>query len=141
MFIPSLHYQQTNQIAVQFKTLIASSKDYYLFIFKSSYKLLFTSLSQRCSPQSAQNYKSGRDTALQLAMQQNDLWNWKPESKIVFCHGDKDDYVPLFNSEKAYSTMKAKGADVTLNVFKGATHTSGVYNFALIAVNTFGKEK
>lgn len=85
------------------------------------------------------NYKSGRDTALQLAMQENDLWNWKPESKIVFCHGDKDDYVPLFNSEKAYSTMKAKGADVTLNVFKGHTHTSGVYNFALIAVNTFGK--
>ena len=73
------------------------------------------------------NYKAGKDTVLQNAMLQNDLWNWTPLSKIVFCHGDKDDYVPLFNSEKAYTTMKAKGADAKLNVFKGHTYSSGVY--------------
>ncbi len=82
-------------------------------------------------------YKAGRDTALQNAMLENDLWNWKPLSKIVLCHGDRDDYVPLFNSEKAYDAMKAKGADVTLNVFKGATHASGALNFVQVAFSTF----
>lgn len=83
------------------------------------------------------NYKAGKDSALQNAMLENDLWNWKPESKIVFCHGDRDDYVPLFNSEKAYTTMKSKGADVTLNVFKGGTHSSGAFNFVQQVFDTF----
>lgn len=83
------------------------------------------------------NYKSGKDTALQNALLRNDLWNWKPDSKIVFCHGDKDDYVPLFNSEKAYSAMKAKGADVTLQVFKGANHSNGVLDFVRVAFTHF----
>lgn len=87
------------------------------------------------------NYKSGKDTALENALVKNDLWNWKPGSKIVFCHGDKDDYVPLFNSEKAYSAMKAKGADVTLQVFKGANHSSGVLNFVRVAFNYFEKAR
>ncbi|MEI9946230.1 MAG: hypothetical protein WDN26_18660 [Chitinophagaceae bacterium] len=82
------------------------------------------------------NYKAGRDTALKNAILDNDLWNWKPESKIVFCHGDKDEYVPIFNSEKAYNTMKEKGADVTLNVFKGQTHASGVFNFMQVLMST-----
>ncbi|MGZ8554339.1 MAG: alpha/beta hydrolase family protein [Chitinophagaceae bacterium] len=87
------------------------------------------------------NYKSGKDTALENALVRNDLWNWKPGSKIVFCHGDKDDYVPLFNSEKAYSAMKAKGADVTLHVFKGANHSSGILNFVRVAFNHFEKAR
>lgn len=87
------------------------------------------------------NYKNGKDTALQNALLRNDLWNWKPGSKIVFCHGDKDDYVPLFNSEKAYSTMKAKGADVILQVFKGQNHSSGVLNFVRVAFNYFEKAR
>jgi len=87
------------------------------------------------------NYKNGKDTALQNALLRNDLWDWKPGSKIVFCHGDKDDYVPLFNSEKAYSTMKAKGADVALQVFKGQNHSSGVLNFVRVAFNYFEKAR
>jgi predicted esterase len=87
------------------------------------------------------NYKTGKDTALHNAFLRNDLWNWKPGSKIVFCHGDKDDYVPLFNSEKAYSTMKEKGADVTLKVFKGENHRSGVLQFVREAFNNFEKSK
>jgi len=87
------------------------------------------------------NYKAGKEIALQNAMLANDLWNWKPVSKIVFCHGDKDDYVPLFNSEKAYTTMKAKGADVTLNIFKGQNHSSGAYNYLQQVFETFQKAK
>ena len=87
------------------------------------------------------DYKSGKDTALRNAMLRNDLWNWKPKAKIVLCHGDKDEYVPLFNSEKAYNTMKAKGADVSLEIFKGATHGSGVFSFMQQAFGTFEKER
>ena len=87
------------------------------------------------------NYKSGKDTALQNALVQNDLWDWKPDSKIVFCHGDKDEYVPLFNSEKAYSSMKAKGADVSLQVFKEANHSSGVLDFVRVAFDYFEKAR
>ena len=78
---------------------------------------------------------------MQNAMLENDLWNWKPVSKIVFCHGDKDEYVPIFNSEKAYTTMKAKGADVTLKIFKGETHSSGVYAYIQQVFETFEKAK
>ncbi len=87
------------------------------------------------------DYKAGKESTLRNALQENDLWNWKPLSKIVFCHGDKDDYVPLFNSEKAYTTMKDKGADVTLKVFKGHSHSSGVINFVQEVFTTFGGAK
>jgi predicted esterase len=88
-----------------------------------------------------ESYRAGKETALQNAMLENDLWNWKPKSKIVFCHGDKDDYVPLFNSEKAYTTMKAKGADVVLTVFKGQTHSSGAYSYIQQVFSNFEKAK
>lgn len=76
-----------------------------------------------------ESYKAGKETALQQATKANDLWDWKPQSKIVFCHGDKDEYVPLFNSEKAYNAMKEKGADVSLQIFKGQNHTSGAMGY------------
>jgi acetyl esterase/lipase len=76
-----------------------------------------------------ESYKAGKETELEKAMRANDLWDWKPKSRIVFCHGDRDDYVPLFNSEKAYNSMKAKGADVSLKVFKGATHKSSALGY------------
>ncbi len=82
-------------------------------------------------------YKEGRDSALQHAMTHNDLWDWKPLSKIVFCHGDLDDYVPLFNSEKAYQAMQAKAANVSLKIFKGQTHSTGVYQFLMEAYTNF----
>lgn len=87
------------------------------------------------------NYKNGKDTALQNALERNDLWNWKPGSKIVFCHGDKDDYVPIFNSEKAYDAMKAKGADVSLQVFRGRDHSSGVMEFLRVAFSNFEESR
>lgn len=76
-----------------------------------------------------ESFSTGKETALDKAMLENDLWDWKPRSRVVFCHGDKDDYVPLFNSEKAYSSMKAKGADVSLQVFKGHTHRSSAMGY------------
>lgn len=87
------------------------------------------------------NYKGGKDTALQNALLKNDLWNWKPEARIVLCHGDRDDYVPVFNSEKAYQAMKEKGADVELKIFKGQNHSSGIFQFLSTMFSTFEKAK
>jgi hypothetical protein len=88
-----------------------------------------------------ESYKAGKEIELEQATKANDLWNWKPQSKIVFCHGDKDEYVPLFNSEKAYNTMKEKGADVSLQIFKGQNHTSGAVGFVQQLFTTFEKAK
>ncbi len=93
------------------------------------------------NPQFRSDFKSGKDTALVHALIANDLWNGTPNSPVVFCHGDKDEYVPLFNSQKAYDAMKAKGADVTLNVFKGQNHTSGVFSYLQTAFAEFEKRR
>jgi len=83
------------------------------------------------------SYKAGKEKALEEALKQNDLWDWKPESKMILCHGDEDDYVPLFNSEKAYKEMKAKGADISLKIFKGHSHSSSAFNYMQLAYSTF----
>lgn len=85
------------------------------------------------------NYAMGLDTALKNALQKNDLWNWKPKAKIVLCHGDKDNYVPFFNSEKVYEAMKAKGADVKLAAFPGKGHSNALPEYLMTIRNTFEK--
>lgn len=85
------------------------------------------------------SYQSGGEKELEELFVRNDLWNWKPESKLILCHGDKDDYVPYFNSVKAYEAMKEKGADVTLRTFKGHTHSSGVMYYLMEMYNNFKK--
>lgn len=93
------------------------------------------------NPAFKQSFKAGKDTALAAALRANDLWDWKPASPVIFCHGDADEYVPVFNSEKAYKEMKAKGANVELKIFKGQNHTSGVYNFLQTAYSAFESKK
>jgi len=83
------------------------------------------------------SYKAGKETALVNAFKENDLWTGHPGSPVIFCHGDKDDYVPLFNSQEAYDEMKAKGADVQLKIFKGHSHTSSVFNYLQTAFMAF----
>jgi pimeloyl-ACP methyl ester carboxylesterase len=83
------------------------------------------------------DFNTGKDTAMMNALKANDLWTGKPESPVIFCHGDEDNYVPLFNSQKAYDEMKAKGADVQLKIFKGQNHTSGVFNYLQTAFMAF----
>jgi predicted esterase len=88
-----------------------------------------------------QDFKAGKDSLLQAALVLNDLWDWKPAARVVLCHGDRDDYVPLFNSEKVYTEMKKKGADVSLKIFKGHTHSSSAFNFLEQAFATFESMK
>lgn len=87
------------------------------------------------------NFKAGKDTALANALHANDLWTGKPVSPVIFCSGDRDEYVPLFNSQKAYDAMKAKGAEVALKIFKGQNHTSGVYQYLQTAFTAFDAKR
>lgn len=97
-------------------------------------RLLFTD-------QFIKSYKTGKEVQLEAALNDNDLWNWKPASRVVFCHGDKDDYVPIFNSEKAFKEMSAAGADVSFKVFKGQNHSGGIMAFVQTAFTEFEKYK
>lgn len=85
------------------------------------------------------DYSKGLDTALNKALEDNDLWNWKPKAKIILCHGDKDDYVPFFNSQKTYEAMKAKGADVTLAVYHGKGHSNCLPQYLETLYTSFEK--
>lgn len=91
------------------------------------------------TPTFKKNFSTGGDAALKNALQQNDLWNWKPRSKIVLCHGEKDNYVPFFNSEKVYKAMKEKGADVTLAAYPGKGHSNCLPEYLMTVHSTFEK--
>lgn len=85
------------------------------------------------------NYSAGTDAELKKALLQNDLWNWKPKAKIVLCHGEKDNYVPFFNSTKVYEAMKAKGADVTLAAYPGKGHSNALPQYLQTVHSVFEK--
>jgi predicted esterase len=91
------------------------------------------------TPTFKKDYANGAASALQKALEENDLWNWKPKSKIVLCHGEKDMYVPFFNSKKTYEAMKAKGADVTLAAYPGRGHSDCMPQYLETIYSTFEK--
>ncbi len=55
-------------------------------------------------------YESNPNHPLKLALRNNDLWNWVPETplKMFFCTGD--DQVSWRNSQVAYDKFIAQGA-------------------------------
>lgn len=85
------------------------------------------------------NYTTGVDGSLKNALRDNELWDWKPKARIVLCHGDKDNYVPFFNSEKVYNEMKAKGADVKLAAYPGKGHSNALAEYLMTVHDTFEK--
>jgi predicted esterase len=91
------------------------------------------------TPAFKKDFSSGEDAALKNALADNDLWNWKPKTKLVLCHGDKDRYVPFFNSQKTYEAMKAKGADVTLAAYPGKGHSDCMPQYLQTIYTTFEK--
>lgn len=63
------------------------------------------------------------------AIGDNDVYNWKPKTPLRLFHGDDDELVFYFNSEKAYNTMKGLGADVQLTTVPNGTHSSSIVSF------------
>ncbi len=54
---------------------------------------------------------NGTDQATLAAFADNDVYDWKPRAAVLLLHGTSDDFVPFFNSQRAYNAMKAKGAE------------------------------
>ena len=78
------------------------------------------------------SFTTDTNNALNIAIRQNSLCDWKPDAPVQLCYCDSDEQVSPKNSLVAFKTMKALGAKhVTLcEAGKNFTHT----RCALIAI-------
>jgi pimeloyl-ACP methyl ester carboxylesterase len=83
----------------------------------------------------------GTDTALQAAVTDNDIFDWKPKTPTRLYHGDKDTYVPYFNSSTAADAMKKRGAEVELITVPGGDHSTSINSFFLGTLEFFNSKK
>ncbi len=83
----------------------------------------------------------GTDAALLTAVADNDVFDWKPKTPTRLYHGDKDTYVPYFNSVTAADAMKKRGADVEFITVPGGDHNGSVSNFFLGTLAFFESKK
>jgi pimeloyl-ACP methyl ester carboxylesterase len=54
---------------------------------------------------------NGVDLETLQTFSDNDVYDWKPVAPVLLAHGVDDDFVPFFNSQRAYDAMKARGAE------------------------------
>lgn len=88
------------------------------------------SLNETLQPDFVDAFNKGELPELEAAISENDVFDWKPSSKLRMYHGDADDYVPYFNSQTTLEAMKANGApDVELITVKGGTHGSTISTY------------
>jgi len=67
------------------------------------------------------------DHPLNVALRDNDLYDWRPIAPVRLFHGGADKTVPFENSMIAYEHMSALGADIELiNVGAGLDHGTAV---------------
>jgi dipeptidyl aminopeptidase/acylaminoacyl peptidase len=72
------------------------------------------------------------DAALDKALADNDIYDWKPTAPLALFHGTADDYVPFFNSQDAYDAMQKRGAtQVELHAIQGGNHFSSATAYTL----------
>ena len=72
------------------------------------------------------------DTALNSALTDNDIYDWKPTAPLALFHGTADDYVPFFNSQDAYDAMQKRGStQVELHPIQGGNHFSSAAAYTL----------
>ena len=84
----------------------------------------------------------GTDTAVLNGVKDNDIFDWKPKTPTLLSHGDKDTYVPYFNTQTAYDAMIKRGATtVKLNKIAGGDHGSSVQQFLLDTITFFATNK
>ncbi|MDU0370765.1 alpha/beta hydrolase family protein [Hymenobacter endophyticus] len=86
------------------------------------------------APAFRQAVTTSSDAALTASLTDNDIYDWKPKAPVALFHGTQDDYVPYFNSQDAYTAMRAQGAtQVTLRPIQGGNHFSSVATYTLQA--------
>ncbi|MVM34632.1 prolyl oligopeptidase family serine peptidase [Spirosoma sp. HMF4905] len=97
------------------------------------------SLNQAFSDSFKQGINDGTDKAFLVAVQDNDIHDWKPVTPTRLYHGDADEIVSFLNSQNAYDAMQKRGAaNVTLIPIKGATHETGIIGFITGTYDFFG---
>lgn len=85
---------------------------------------------------------NGTDTALLSAIADNDIFDWKPTTPTRLYHGDKDTYVPYFNTKTAFDAMQKRGAtNVELKTIPGGDHGTSVQEFLLGTLEFFSLYK
>lgn len=81
---------------------------------------------------------SGEDTGMLAEINKNVFSEgWTPVGKVFLHHGDADDVVPYFNSERAKTGLTNAGGDVTLYTYSGGNHVSEVKNYVLNTLADF----
>lgn len=81
---------------------------------------------------------SGEDTGMLAEINKNVVSEgWTPVGKVFLHHGDADDVVPYFNSQRAMTGLTNAGGDLTLYTYNGGTHVSEVKNYVLTTLSDF----
>ena len=61
-------------------------------------------------PDSVTSFQENYNHPLQVALRENDLWDWVPEAPMYIFHGLADELVPSSNAELAYNQFLENGA-------------------------------
>lgn len=85
---------------------------------------------------------NNKNNVVKTALQDNDLYDWKPEFPIHLYHCGADKTVPVSNSEKAYNYFKEKGADVQFIIpVDSGTHVSCIVPAIFMSLEWFNSLK
>ncbi|WP_341225903.1 prolyl oligopeptidase family serine peptidase [uncultured Arcticibacterium sp.] len=100
-----------------------------------------TSLKETATDQFKDDVNNGNNPELIAAVAANDIYDWKPNAKVILYHGTADDYVPFLNSETAFNAMTNKGANVSLIPVEDGDHGSTISSYFLGVLQEFSSNK
>ena len=92
------------------------------------------------TPAFVQSFADGADPILAV-FRKNDLTTFTPETPLILCHGDQDDYVPYYNAQIAYTEMKSRKGQVKLVTYAGKGHGNVMWDYLATLAEEFGKVK
>ena len=93
-------------------------------------------------PSILQAIQNDPTNAMNVALKENDLYDWAPKSPMKLCHCDGDLHVPMANSLKAVESFNAKGVNVELvNPLSHGTHASCILPSFIYMKNWFASLK
>lgn len=122
--------------------------DYFVEPYASDIKInsqnvtISKSFDEILNPIFVTGLKNKTETKWLEAIKDNDIIDWKSKVPTKLYHGDKDTFVPYFNSESAQKGMTAKGSTkVTLEKIAGGTHGSSIQSFLLGTLDLFNTYK
>lgn len=112
-------------------------------IAKDGYQVTINkSFDEILNPSFKKGILDGTETNWIKALQDNDVFDWKPSVPTRLYHGTADTYVPYLNSSTAEAAMKKRGStSVELIPIDKGTHSSAIGNYFLGTFEMFNKYK